>query len=440
MDFNTNLTDRLKQVAVIGAAGKMGRGIALLLLQEMAKQEAQLTAHVGEGGYRLVLVDADERRLASLWDYFKPALTKYAIQNINTLRRDFASRQDLVENGEMINAFVEGAFRMVRISRELTTARGCSMVFEAVAEDFAVKKQLYQTLKPLVDDDAVFCTNTSSIPIGYLDAQAQLDHRLIGIHFYNPPPLQKLIEIIPTQNSTPELIALAQELAKRLGKTVVPSRDVAGFIGNGHFMRELCYADARVRELSSQMPYEVAVELINRMTQQLLLRPMGIFQLADYVGLDVCQGILAVMQAHIPAESFRCPLIEQLVHQGVKGGQNADGSQKSGFFEYARGAITKVYSPSRKIYESIAASAFAFPVPAESWSRLWKDPQRKEKVKLYLAELANDKSWGGQEAQRYLAQSRTIAEQLVRDGVAMRGKDVNQVLELGFSHLYGPMD
>lgn len=439
----------LRQVAVLGAAGKMGRGIAYLLLQEMAREEAERTGRVGAGDYRLVLIDTYEQGLDTLWPYFKPQLIKYAGQNINALRRYFAKRTDLIENSEMIDEFVDGALLLVRRSTDLHAAKGVQWIFEAIAEDFELKKQTFQALRKLLHPSALFFTNTSSIPISYLDQQAQLDHRIIGFHFYNPPPLQKLVELIPCRDSTKETIEAAQELGRRLGKTLVNAHDVAGFIGNGHFMREVIYAFHRVQQLASQASLEESVYLLNRVTQKLLLRPMGIFQLIDYVGLDVCQKILIVMKSHISGENFDCPLLNELLAKGVRGGQQADGSQKDGIFRYENGQLTAIYSVKKGSYETLAGASWVercdnevapLPKSAESWSRLHKDPHRTDKLKGYFAEIQQSQSRGAVEACAYLRRSRDIAEKLVADGVAPTPADVNTVLQLGFSHLYGPMN
>lgn len=439
----------LRQVAVLGAAGKMGRGIAYLLLQEMAREEAEQTGRVGAGDYRLVLIDPCEQGLDTLWDYFKPQLIKYAGQNINALRRFFVKRNDLVENGEMINEFVDGALLLVRRSANLDAAKGVQWVFEAIAEDFERKRQTFQTLRKLLHPSARIFTNTSSIPISYLDQQAQLEHRIIGFHFYNPPPLQKLVELIPCRDSAKETVEAALELGRRLGKTLVIAHDIAGFIGNGHFMREVIYAFHRVQQLASQSSLVESLYLLNRVSQKFLLRPMGIFQLIDYVGLDVCQKILIVMKCHISGESFACPLLDELLGKGVLGGQQPDGSQKDGILHYENGQPTAIYSIKTGSYELLASAPWVehcdkevAPLPAgtESWGRLHKDPHREDKLKGYFAELKQSQSRGAAEARAYLQASKEIAEKLVADGVASTPADVNTVLQLGFSHLYGPIN
>jgi len=121
---------------------------------------------------------------------------------------------------------------------------------------------------------------------------------------------------------------------------VVPSRDVAGFIGNGHFMRDMLHGMAEVERLGREMPFPQAVYCVNRVSQDFLVRPMAIFQLSDYVGLDVCQCILKVMDPRLPGEGLKSPLLERMLSLGVKGGQDHDGSQKDGLLSYEKGRVT----------------------------------------------------------------------------------------------------
>ena len=140
----------------------------------------------------------------------------------------------------------------------------------------------------------------------------------------------------------------AGRCAKNLRKTVVRSRDRAGFIGNGHFMRDLLHAIGEVERLAAKMPFAEAIYTVNRVSQDFLVRPMGIFQLIDYVGLDVCQCILGVMDARLPGQGLHSPLIDRLLAAGVKGGQHHDGSQKDGFLRYEQGKPIGVYDPDRQ--------------------------------------------------------------------------------------------
>jgi 3-hydroxyacyl-CoA dehydrogenase len=239
------LDGRLQNVAVIGAAGKMGSGIAVLLAQEMAKLKLQPANK--DKIYRLNLIDVSEDALDGLRSYMRAQLLKVAEKSTVLLRNIYAEREDLIENAEIINAFVADSSAVANFSTDLTTVRGAHLVFEAIVENEKIKIKIYKQLKKLCRD-ALFLTNTSSIPISYLDAKAGFGGRLIGYHFYNPPIVQRLVEVITAKTTVEELKNIAAELGKRLRKKLVPSNDVSGFIGNGHFMRDGLYAISEVEK------------------------------------------------------------------------------------------------------------------------------------------------------------------------------------------------
>ena len=115
---------------------------------------------------------------------------------------------------------------LVSTAAGLEAARDCTLLFEAVPESEDLKAGLLRRLRKTCPPEALFLSNTSSIPIHRLDAAAGLDGRVVGFHFYNPPAIQKLLELIPGEGTRPGLVRLAEELARRFGKTVVRSRDV----------------------------------------------------------------------------------------------------------------------------------------------------------------------------------------------------------------------
>lgn len=440
LDEVSMINELLKQVAVIGANGKMGRGIALLLLQEMARCEAQETGALGRE-YRLRLIDTDERGQTGLRQYLRTQLIKYAEKNIISLREFFRKNSKLIDNGEIITAFVEGAINIAMFDTSLQSAAGAHLIFEAAVEDLEVKKTIFDTLKKVCGESTYYFTNTSSIPISLLDAQSNLNHRIIGFHFYNPPPLQRLVEVISSEKTDPKLASLATQLGQRLGKTLVPSHDIAGFIGNGHFIRELSFACQKVRELSPQYSQEAAITLLNHVTERFILRPMGIFQLADYVGLDVCHHIYEVMQEHISTEIFHFDLIAQFLQAGLRGGQLPDGSQRGGIFQYEKGRPIAVYSLQEKAYKPLDNHLVSsLPIDHVSWKALVRDPKVSEKLPFYFHTLFGDHSESAKMAQEYLLKSKSIAEGLVESGVAKKVEDVNTVLQTGFAHLYGPVN
>ena len=147
-----------------------------------------------------------------------------------------------------------------------------------------MKVKIFTQIKNNSKVDPWFFTNTSSIPITDLDEAAQLGGKVIGFHFYNPPAIQKLVEVIRAKGTLDEVNEFAMTYAKRLRKVVVPSNDYAGFIGNGHFMRDALYGIQQATNMTSDFGgFVQAVYAFNKVTQDYLVRPMGIFQLIDHV-------------------------------------------------------------------------------------------------------------------------------------------------------------
>jgi 3-hydroxyacyl-CoA dehydrogenase len=175
---------------------------------------------------------------------------------------------------------------------------------------------------------------------------------------------------------------------------------------------------------------------------------MGIFQLLDYVGLDVCQMILTIMNKYIKSERLKCAFFDEFLEQGVRGGQFGDGSQKDGLFQYEKGKPVGIYSPSQKDYVAIHfGNGLALcqkqlgksPDEKLSWKTLVGDKKRDEKLKTYFEKLFKAKNTGAKLAQKYLLKSEAIAQKLIADKVAGTADDVNAVLMNGFFHLYGPL-
>ena len=441
-----DLAERYQRVGVIGAGGKMGSGIALLLSQEMALRKAR----AGKGAaYRLALMDVSDAALDGLKGYLRGQLLRFAEKSIVPLRAAYASRADLVENGEIIQDYVDTALDLGRAGTQLESLAGCRLVFEAIAENIDLKVKVYRKLKEIAAPDAWFFTNTSSIPIGLLDKEAGLGGRLIGFHFYNPPAVQRLLELITAPGTRPEVVEGAREIAQDLKKKVVPANDIAGFIGNGHFIRDGLHGIALLEQLGPQHGFPGAVYMVNRITQDWLIRPMGIFQLIDYVGIDVFQCILGVMDRFIATEDLHSDLIDELMERGVKGGQNPDGSQKDGFFTYAKGKPVSVYDFEKRAYQPLEAAWTApfdaalgvLPAGFVPWKTLSRDAGKDAVLRGYFANLGQAQgALGAKLAWTHLKRSKEIGQGLVSGGVAARPEDVNDVLLNGFFHLYGPIN
>jgi 3-hydroxyacyl-CoA dehydrogenase len=441
--------EALKAAAVLGAGGKMGSGIAWVVLKAMADADAQAHGVPGSGRYELVLIDGDRTAFPRLREYLRGQLRKSAEKNISVLRQWAKDRADLIENGEIIDAYVEGALAMARFGAEAAEAAGGKLVFEAVYEDLVLKRNLYAALKARCAPDTIFLTNTSSIPISLLDESVGLNGRILGFHFYNPPAVQKLVELIPGRRTRPEVAALGRELGQAFGKIIVPSRDVAGFIGNGHFIRELLFAMGKYRALRRDWSGPEAWYILNRATQDFLIRPMGIVQLMDYVGLDVFHMIAKVMREHLPhgGSAFTDETLDALLAAGIKGGQRGSGEQKDGVFRYERNKPAGILSDSGYVplaepgrFAKADAWLGAPPAGHFPWPVLAKDPAKSAKLKAYFAALSHADGNGARLAREFLDHSRAVAQGLVRDGVAASLEDVGQVLKLGFFHLYGPAE
>lgn len=439
-----NLDERLENVSVIGAAGKMGSGIAVLIAQEMAKLKVKNKDKI----YRLNLIDVNDAALDGLREFIKAQTTKVAEKSIVSLRSMYEERKDLIENWEIIDAFVDDAFAVVRCGTDLRMAENSRMVFEAIAEDEAIKIKVLRELNEMCGDETFFFTNTSSIPIGVLDEQAGLSGRIIGYHFYNPPIVQRLVEVITAGTTRQELKDIGAELGKRLRKKLIPSNDISGFIGNGHFMRDGLYAISEVERLEPDYSMAGAIYIMNRISQDFLIRPMGIFQLIDYVGVDVFQCILRVMRKHLGDKTLQSELIDSLVNNNVLGGQRPNGSQKDGFLKYERNRPVAVYDPEKAQYvpieekwgKNLEAAIGPLPAGFSPWRVLLREPNKEDKLSAYFGNLGEAKTLGVQLARAYLARTKEVAQKLVKDGVANSEEDVNSVLTNGFYWLYGPIN
>jgi len=439
--------ERLKDVSVIGAAGKMGSGISLLLAQEMAKQK--LLPQNKNSVYRLHLIDISEEALDGLGKYLRTQLVKAGEKTTVMLRELYRDREDLVENYDIIDAFVNDAFSVVRLGTDLGTVKNSHIIFEAVVEDKNVKVDLLKKIDQLVGPDTFYFTNTSSIPISVLNQSANLGGRIIGYHFYNPPAVQRLVELISPESTKPELKEMALELAKRLRKKIVPANDIAGFIGNGHFLRDGLYAIKEAKKMAGEFTLPGALYIMNKVSQDLLVRPMGILQLIDYVGVDVYQCISETVAGYIKGEDLKDDLLVQMVEKKVLGGQFADGSQKDGFLKYEKGRPAGVYDLKKREYKMFDPNGWSgeldkklgdYPEGTVPWRKLLMNPKRGEKLAVYFKNLNASDTLGAKLAKAYLKRSKEIGEFLVKTGVAQSAQDVNDVLLNGFYHLYGPIN
>ncbi|HRD55225.1 MAG TPA: 3-hydroxyacyl-CoA dehydrogenase family protein [Parachlamydiaceae bacterium] len=435
------LDSALKNTAVLGASGKMGRGISALLLQEIAKENAK---NFGEDHCSLILIDPNTSSFSSLKRYLREQTLKYAEKNINTLREIYSDQKKLVSNKEMIDQFVQGAMEALVITDALAAASQSSLVFEAIIEDSQEKAKILSSLKSLQIKPGFFFTNTSSIPIHVLEDLSGLHGHLIGFHFYNPPLVQKLVELVIPKDCKEELKALSKELLKRFNKIEVIAEDVAGFIGNGYLMQETVFACEKAREFGTIHSMAEGIYLVDTVTKEWLLRPMGIFQLIDYVGIDVTDRILKTMQVYLPHKKLHDELIDWMILSGKTGGQTADGTLKPGFFAYEQDKIVSVYDPQKKIYIPIEelreAKAKLGKEPSLTFKTLQNDPEKLKKIVEHFKNLKKGTGFGDELGQKILVHLQKISEELVHSHVAKKREDVDLVLKNGFYHLYGAFE
>jgi len=438
-------TTRIQKVSVLGAAGKMGSGILLLTAIEMADQMLM----PGNKGKVFILnaIDTSDEGLTGLLKYLRSQVLKAAEKKVVALRRLYADKAGLIENSEIIDAYILDVMSIVRTTTRVEAAYDSTLIFEAVSENQALKEKLFRQINEHNKSEPWFFTNTSSVPIGGLNKNALLEGRILGFHFYNPPAVQKLVELITIAENPTEMVEFAQKYASNLRKTVVPSNDVAGFIGNGHFMRDALFGIQEAERLSDEMPLYEAIYCIDRVTRDFLFRPMGIFQLIDYVGLDVVQFILRVMQPHMSGEKLHSSLLDELVLNGVKGGQFSDGNQKDGFLKYSKGKTVGIFDKLSGSYIDMAtfsetADSWLGAVPAEvlPWKALVKVVDKDIFLLPAFKALQVSPDKGAGLAVAYALNSRKTALKLVSDGVARNEQDVNTVLLTGFFHAYGPIN
>ncbi|MBU2553121.1 MAG: 3-hydroxyacyl-CoA dehydrogenase family protein [Bacteroidetes bacterium] len=439
--------ERLQNVSVLGAAGKMGSGILLLTAIEMA----DLSLKPENKGKTFVLnaIDVSPAGLSGLMNYLRDQVRKAAEKKTVLLRQLYADRDDLVENYEIIDEYIFDVLNVVRPVTHLEAAYHSTLIFEAVSENRDLKVKLLSAIDKNNTNQPWYFTNTSSVPINLIEAEAGLKGRVLGFHFYNPPAIQRLVEVIVTPDTTEKVIEFAHQYAKNLRKIVVPSNDFAGFIGNGHFMRDALHGIREAEELTAEndFPLYKAIYMVNKVTQDYLVRPMGIFQLIDYVGIDVVQFILNVMNPFVTDENLHSELLDKMMLQGVKGGQHSSGAQKDGFLKYKGGRMVAVwdihkqeYVDLEKFQEECDEMLGDLPDSQVNWKNIMRDPDKETKLINFFNDLKTLDALGAAIAIDYGKRSKEIGLKLVSDNVADQIDHVNTVMLTGFYHAYGPIN
>jgi len=273
-------------VGIVGA-GTMGNGIAQVFAQ------AGLTVH---------LQDVQQVALDRARATIEKSLAKF------------------VEKGRITAPDRDAALGRLSIGTELDALGGADFVVEAIVEDAAAKRELFRTLDAMTRPDVVLSSNTSSISITLLGAATRRPDRVLGMHFMNPVPLMTLVELIRGQATSPETMALASELCRKLGKTPVEAADYPGFISNRVLMPMINEAIYAVMEGVG------TPEAIDTVMKLGMNHPMGPLTLADFIGLDVCLAILEVLHQGLGDPKYRpCPLLRRMVAAGYLGRKSGKG-------------------------------------------------------------------------------------------------------------------
>lgn len=417
----------IKSAAVIGAGGKMGSGIALVLIKALALEKNKALVS---------LIDQDEAALIRLKKYLKEQLKKEAERQIINLRELYKDNQSLVENHDIVAFHVESALDAVFFSTSLEDTKNKELIFEAVFEEIDLKVAILKKAAKFSPQGIIF-SNTSSIPIHFLEEQAGLKGRIAGFHFYNPPAVQKLVEVI----SSADLGCF--HIGKELGKTCVPSKDVAGFIGNGFFMREILFSLKLLKKMETKLSESILI--LDLVTKTFLFRPMGIFQLIDYVGIDVAVNVFAIMSHFLDDPTFDAELLKRMLSLGKKGGHQGDSGQKDGFFKYTKGEISHIFDLDLNQYLPIQGElekcihALGTPLnTAPSWKTLSKEKDPEKSIRDFYMTFTRGDSLATNLTLKYLDFEKNISFLLVKTEVAKNLHDISTILKLGFFHLFGP--
>lgn len=279
----------IKKVGVIGA-GQMGAGIA------------QVCAAIGK---EVLLCDMKEEFIQK------------GIHTITTnLQRSVNKERINQDKMDSTLANVETTI----LNEDL---HECDIIIEAIIENVDIKKSLFASLGEITKEDSILASNTSSIPISILAEASGRQTKVVGMHFMNPVPVMKLVEVIRAKTTSDETFDATFKLAEKLGKTPVLVNDFPGFVSNRILLPMLNEAIFCVMEGVAEP------EAIDTVMKLGMGHPMGPLRLADFIGLDTCLAIMQVLHRDMDDEKYRpCPLLIEMVNNGKLGNKTGEGFYK----------------------------------------------------------------------------------------------------------------
>lgn len=273
-------------IAVIGA-GTMGNGIAHVFART---------------GHPVLLADVSDAALAT---------------GLATIRKNLTRE---VAKGKLTAEECESAVARITCTTDLDSLAPASLAVEAASERFDIKAQIFRKLDAILAPDAILASNTSSISITRLAALTRRPAQVIGMHFFNPVPVMKLVEIIRGLQTSQPTFDAVRSISESLGKIPVEVNDAAGFVSNRVLMpliNEACYA---------VMEGVATPEAIDTIFREGMAHPMGPLTLADFIGLDVCLDIMRVLVDGLGDSKYRpCPLLIRMVDAGWLGRKSGRG-------------------------------------------------------------------------------------------------------------------
>lgn len=282
----------MKNIAVIGA-GTMGNGIAHTFAQS---------------GFKVQLIDLSESNLKRGIDTISKNLDRQ-------VAKDLISETDKENTLSNISTFTD-------INEGVEYA---SLVVEAATENIELKLKIFKQLDEACPEDTILATNTSSISITQIAAVTKRPKLVIGMHFMNPVPIMKLVEIIRGYNTSNEVTETIMELSKTLGKIPVEVNDYPGFVANRILMPMI---NESIETLYNGVAGVTEIDTVMKLG---MAHPMGPLQLADFIGLDVCLSILNVMHEGFKNPKYApCPLLVNMVRAGKFGVKSGEG-----FYDYS---------------------------------------------------------------------------------------------------------